>query len=256
MSHLREEELVEYFYTRDDAGAPAGRHVADCVECAEAYAALRTDLEEMEFAQPSARDADYGERVWESLAPKLQAYPAPRRHWLRSGFWMGLSYATACGLLVTSAFIAGTLWEKNQTHPVTATTSASSAPKEKVVLVVLGDHLDRSERLLVELKHADVDSAEMVSPLRDEAKSLLAANRVCLKSATQGDDPELKTALDNLNRLLDELANQPEGLNSAAIARLQSEMNSDGLLFEVRVLRSRIPEGQAVGTTGAGGGKI
>jgi len=101
-----------------------------------------------------------------------------------------------------------------------------------------------------------VDSAEMVSPLRDEAKSLLAANRVCLKSATQGDDPELKTALDNLNRLLDELANQPEGLNSAAIARLQSEMNSDGLLFEVRVLRSRIPEGQSLGSTGAGGGKI
>ena len=169
---------------------------------------------------------------------------------------MGLSYAAACGLLVSSAFIAGTLWEKNQTSSATAARPAPPAPKERVVLVVLGDHLDRSERLLVELKHADVDSADMVSPLRDEAKSLLAANRVCLKSATQGDDPELKTALGDLNRLLDELANQPEGLNSAAIARLQSEMNSDGLLFEVRVLRSRIPEGQAAGMTGEGGGKI
>jgi hypothetical protein len=256
MSHLREEELIEYFYTRDEAGARASRHVEDCAECAVAYAALRADLEEMEFAQPPTRDAGYGERVWESLAPRLSAYPAPQRSWLRSGFWMGLSYATACGLLVSSAFIAGTLWEKNQTHPTTATKPATPALKEKVVLVVLGDHLDRSERLLVELKHADVDSAEMVSPLREEAKSLLAANRVCLKSATQGDDPELKTALDDLNRLLDQLANQPEGLNSAAIARLQSEMNSDGLLFEVRVLRSRIPQGQAVGSTGAGGGKI
>jgi hypothetical protein len=169
---------------------------------------------------------------------------------------MGLSYAAACGLLVSSAFIAGTLWEKNQTSSATAARPAPPAPKERVVLVVLGDHLDRSERLLVELKHADVDSADMVSPLREEAKSLLAANRVCLKSATQGDDPELKTALGDLNRLLDELANQPEGLNSAAIARLQSEMNSDGLLFEVRVLRSRIPEGQAAGMTGEGGGKI
>jgi len=256
MSHLREEELVEYFYTKGDPGSPARRHVENCAECGQAYAALRTDLEEMEFAQPPARDADYGERVWESLAPGLPAYAAPRRRWLRSGFLMGLSYATACGLLVTSAFIAGTLWEKNQTHPTTATTPAPPAPREKVVLVVLGDHLDRSERLLVELKHADVDSAEMVSPLREEARSLLAANRVCLKSATQGDDPELKTALDNLNRLLDELASQPEGLNSAAIARLQNEMNSDGLLFEVRVLRSRIPEGQSPGSTGAGGGKI
>jgi len=256
MSHLREEELVEYFYARGDADAPGRRHVENCAECAEAYTALRTDLEEMEFAEPPARDAGYGVRVWDSLAQRLPAYEAPRRHWLRSGFWMGLSYAAACGLLVTSAFIAGTLWEKNQTNTATTTRPAPPAPKEKVVLVVLGDHLDRSERLLVELKHADVDSAEMVSPLRDEAKSLLAANRVCLKSAAQGDDPELKTALGDLNRLLDELSSQPEGLNSAAIARLQSEMNSDGLLFEVRVLRSRIPEGQAAGTTGAGGGKI
>jgi hypothetical protein len=256
MSHLREEELIEYFYTRGEAGAPGRRHLENCVECGDAYAALRADLEEMEFGEPPARDSGYGERVWESIARKLPAYEAPRRHWLRSGFWMGLSYAAACGLLVTSAFIAGTLWEKNQTHPATAATPPAPAPREKVVLVVLGDHLDRSERLLVELKHADVDSAEMVSPLRDEAKSLLAANRVCLKSAAQGDDPALKTALDNLNRLLDELANQPEGLNSAAIARLQSEMNSDGLLFEVRVLRSRIPDGQGAVTTSAGGGKI
>ena len=256
MSHLREEELIEYFYTKGEPGAPGRRHLESCAECAVAYAALQSDLKEMEFAEPPARDAGYGERVWESLAQRLPAYEAPRRHWLRSGFWMGLSYAAACGLLVSSAFIAGTLWEKNQTSSATAARPAPPAPKERVVLVVLGDHLDRSERLLVELKHADVDSADMVSPLREEAKSLLAANRVCLKSATQGDDPELKTALDNLNRLLDELANQPEGLNSAAIARLQSEMNSDGLLFEVRVLRSRIPEGQSLGSTGAGGGKI
>ena len=256
MSHLREEELIEYFYSRGEVGARGNRHVESCAECAEAYTALQADLEEMEFAEPPARDAGYGERIWESLAQSLPAYAAPRRRWLRSGFWMGLSYAAACGLLVSSAFIAGTLWEKNQTSSATAARPAPPAPKERVVLVVLGDHLDRSERLLVELKHADVDSADMVSPLREEAKSLLAANRVCLKSATQGDDPELKTALGDLNRLLDELAKQPEGLNSAAIARLQSEMNSDGLLFEVRVLRSRIPDEQGAGANRQSGGTI
>ena len=48
-----------------------------------------------------------------------------------------------------------------------------------------------------------------------------------------------------LQRLLDELANQSGGVNSATIARLQEEMNADGLLFQVRVLRSRIPEQEA-----------
>ena len=39
---------------------------------------------------------------------------------------------------------------------------ASSTPTERVVVVVLSDHLDRSERLLVELKHAEGGN----SPLR------------------------------------------------------------------------------------------
>ena len=117
--------------------------------------------------------------------------------------------------------------------------SASPPAKQPIVVVVLDDHLDRSERFLVQLKHADVDPAQMATPLRDEARSLLTANRVCRKNLGQADDPELSTALDHLDRLLAEAANEPGGLNAQAITKLQDEMNADGLLFEVRVLRSR-----------------
>jgi hypothetical protein len=123
-------------------------------------------------------------------------------------------------------------------------------------VVVLSDHLDRSERLLVELKHADAESIEMASPLRDEARSMLAANRICRQNARQQDDPRLATALDRLDHLLEELANQPGGLNVATLARLQSQANADGLLFEVRVLRSQLPEQQAAATGHTKGGTI
>jgi len=96
----------------------------------------------------------------------------------------------------------------------------------------------------------------MVSPLRDEARSLLAANRVCRKNLAQKDDPELATALDHLDNLLAEAANEPGGLNAESIARLQDEMNADGLLFEVRVLRSRIADRKAAGANPAKGGTI
>ena len=124
----------------------------------------------------------------------------------------------------------------------------------RVVVVVLSDYLDRSERLLVELKHADADSTQMVSPLRDEARTLLAANRICRQDASKDHDPALDSALDRLDHLLDELANQPGGLNAASLARLQKEMDEDGLLFEVRVLRSRVEAGH--GTAGTKGGTI
>jgi hypothetical protein len=128
--------------------------------------------------------------------------------------------------------------------------------KQPVIVVVLSDHLDRSERLLVELKHVDADSAELISPLRDEARSLLAANRVCRHNASQDDDPALATALDRLDHVLNELANQPGGLNATTITRLQDEMNADGLLFQVRVLRSRIPDRRSAGAAAANGGTI
>jgi hypothetical protein len=92
--------------------------------------------------------------------------------------------------------------------------------------------------------------------MRDEARSLLAANRVCKKNAAKSDDPELTTALDHLDSLLADAANEPGGLNAQSIARLQDEMNRDGVLFEVRVLRSRVTHREGSGGIPAKGGTI
>ncbi len=254
MNHLTEEQLIEHYYSKGGTGGAAGRHLDGCAACARGYAALKSDLDEVEIAAPPARDASYGEWVWESLAPSLPVYAAPRRRWFRAGVWKGLSYAAACALLVACAFIAGRLWERRQPNIAVKPPAPQPAPPQRVVVVVLSDHLDRSERLLVELKHADTGSAELLSPLRDEARSLQVANRICRQNAGKDDDPALSAALDRLDRLLAELANQPGGLNGATIARLQDEMSAEGLLFKVRVLRSRIPDRQSGSKTKSQGG--
>jgi hypothetical protein len=256
MKHLSEEEMIAQVYGEGDTTA-AEWHLEGCAECSKAYAALESDLAEMKFAEPPELDAFYEDRVWASLSGSLRAYEARKRKWLGGGLWRGLSYAAACVLLLALAFIGGRLWEQKRVHNAAAINSQQKqqqvvpvSQRERVVVVVLSDHLDRSERLLMELKHADAESTEMVSPLRDEARSLLAANRICRQHARPQDDPELSTALDRLDHLLDELANQPGGLNMATLARLQDETNADGLLFEVRVLRSRQPA--AAGRTKGG----
>jgi hypothetical protein len=241
MNHLSEEQLIELYYSQD--GPEVARHLDTCSECARAYEALQSDLADMRPIEPPVRDANYGEQVWQSVYPSLPVYTIAQRPWYRQGLWLGLSSAAACGLLVAAAFYAGRLWEHQYHHPrhIIANSTALATPPQRVVVVVLSDHLDRSERLLVELKHAKADDTAIRSPLRDEARSLLAANRKCKQDAEHADDPALTNALDHLDQLLDQLANQPGGLNAAAITRLQDEMNRDGLLFEVRVLRSRIP---------------
>jgi hypothetical protein len=261
MKHLTEEELIQYDYGEGDK-VLIEEHFAVCTECEKAYRAVQSDLDEMKFAAPPARPQDYGETVWQGLRNQLPAYEARKRNWLGGLWFRGLSYAAACALVLTATFVGGRIWERRQAASTSATNHVTPAqpptthPPQRVVVVVLSDHLDRSERLLVELKHVDADSAEMVSPLRDEARSLLDANRICRQNAKQNDDPALTGALDHLDRLLAELANEPGGLNSATIARLQDEMNKDGLLFEVRVLRSRIPHAQGAEANSSRGGTI
>lgn len=240
MNHLSQEQLVEYYYGENADNTIVDEHLQGCSACAETFAELQSDLAAIKAIEPPARDADYDDHLWNSLTGSLPPRPTHRRSWFPGNLLRGLSYAAACALLVAGGFYAGRLWEQRVHRHIAAAPLVSFPPQERVVLVLLGDHLDRSERLLVELKHVNDDNTEMIPPLRDEARNLLPANHICRKNAEQSGDPALEGALSHLDILLDQLANQPGGLNAAAIERLQSEMNVEGLLMEVRVLRTRL----------------
>jgi hypothetical protein len=243
MRHLTETELIEHYYGEADDVTYIAGHLRECGDCARSYAALIRDLSEIQPITPPVRAESYGADVWNSIRASLPVYESKRRKsWFGSNLWLNLSYATAVLVLIAGAFIAGRHWEhyKNPQQPqVAATPSTDDKAHERVVLLVLGDHLDRSERLLVELRHgASGDSVQA------EARDLLSANRLYRQSAAEAGDPALNNALDHLERVLVEVANQPGGLTPASVAELQKQMNTDGLLFEVRVLRSRMQNDQ------------
>jgi len=266
MKHLSEEELVEHHFA--DPGSRtfriAARHLDGCSECAADGERLAEDMKAMLGMDYQELGAEYGESVWSRVQGKLPAVAAlePAETWTRTFTWWrgwgpgwarGLSYAGACAVLVLVAFQIGRMWEHRQ-HPQVAVAKPHAPVERQVVVVVLGDHLDRTERLLVELKHADGEDAEVVKPLREEARSLLAANHVFREDADKTDDEALQKALDHLDHLLTAVAYEPGGLNARSIARLQKEMKADGLLFEVRVLKSRTPRREMTARVTAKGG--
>jgi hypothetical protein len=235
MKHLTEEDLIEQAYGEGSGGV--AQHLDGCTECAESLTELKSELAEFDRVEAPERGADYGEQVWRAIASSLPRYERQKQNWFGLRLMRGLAYAGVCAVMIVTAFYAGRKWE--QRGQTIAQNAPQPKPKQPVVIVVLGDHLDRSERLLVELKHVDAQNRDMMPPLRDEARSLLTANRICRANAEKSGDPELEQALDRLDHLLTEVANQPGGLDSAAITRIKNELNADGLLFEVRVLRSR-----------------
>ena len=109
---------------------------------------------------------------------------------------------------------------------------------QRVVLVVLTDHLDRTERLLVGLEHADSSDRTESAQLQSEARELLASNRLYRATASNAGDPALSGALERLEGVLAEIANDPN-LSAADLERVRKDMNTKGILFEIRVLRTR-----------------
>ena len=235
MKHLEEAELVEHYYEESANMGESERHLKACPVCAKRYAELCRDLDGVATTTPPARREDYVDEIWQSIHASLPVYEKPKSNWMR--FYRPLGWAAACVLLVAVAFVAGRRWERKQAPSVAVAVDPQA--RQRVVIVVLGDHLDRSERLLVQLNHADGNDLSAL-PLRSEARELLASNRLVRQSAMQAGNLNVEASLDRLERLLMELSNEPDSLTEADLNRLKQEMNTDGLLFDIRVLRSRV----------------
>jgi hypothetical protein len=252
MKHLSEDDLINLYYGEAPEGISA--HEQACRECSTRFAELQQSLDAIRSAPDAQRDADYGDRVWESLRPRLIPFDRKPAGWRAWGKWRAALAALGCVLLLAGAFVGGRYWERVTTRKVNLAGNAGGEAARRVMLVVLADHLDRSERLMVALEHADPSDRAENAQLQAAARQLLASNRLYRGTANIADDPLLAGVLDQLEGVLVEVANDPS-LTSADLRRVRNEMNAEGTLFEIRVLMARTPD-EAGGRNHAKGAMI
>jgi hypothetical protein len=250
MKHLGEEQWIELYY--DEGTVEANTHLRACRECSAKYAEFQQSLDAIRPAAVPQRSAEYGERVWESLRPGLIPYQKKTAAWRRWTHWRATALAVSCAMLLAVAFFGGRYWERVATKEPSVAANQQGA--QRVVLVVLTDHLDRTERLLVQLEHADSPDRAGNAQLQSEARELLASNRLYRVTASNAGDPALAGALDRLEGVLAEVANDPN-LSAADLERVRKNMNTTGILFEIRILRSRSSD-QGSGPKSANGASI
>jgi hypothetical protein len=184
---------------------------------------------------------DHFERtVWAKLEPNLGR---DRRSWLS---WVlspaPLALAAAVIVLIVGSFYAGRLTSRDSGSGPAA--ASADQVRERVLLIDLGEHLDRSQMVLVELASADAPGSLDITEERARAEQLLAANRLYRQTAATTGDAALGDLLDELERFLVEVASGPEQLSTDRLDELRKQIEAKGLLFRVRVVSSEVRERQ------------
>lgn len=234
MKHLEEDELIELYYGEGTSAADAHRKA--CRECSAQYSRVKQSLDAMDSTAVPQRGADYGDRVWAALRPQLIPHQKKTPAWQSWMRWRAAALLVGCAMVLAVVFLGGRYWERFATKKTNIATTPQAT--QRVILVVMTDHLDRTERLLVALEHAGSKDKMDNAELQLEARELLASNRLYRVTASKAGDPELASALDRLEGVLAEIANDPN-LSGADIERVRDNMNTQGILFEIRVLRAR-----------------
>ena len=216
--------------------ADCERHLKACAACAKHYADLRRDLDGVKPLVAPARGEDYGEQVWQSIRGSLPVYEKPERSWIR--LWRPLGWAAACA----AADCRGLCCRAPVGAEADAVGCRGCRPSSTAAS---GDCRSRRPPRPLRAFAGRAQSCRQRRCLElclcaSEARELLANNRLVRQSAIRAGDLNVEASLDRLERLLVELANQPDEPSEADLNRLRQEMNTDGLLFDIRVLRSRV----------------
>jgi hypothetical protein len=141
-------------------------------------------------------------------------------------------------------FVAFTLNREQATRPQPAAVApgvqAGSEATERVRLAAIGDHLERSERLLLDIVNArgQVD----VTVQQAWAAELVESNRIYRYAADTAGEPIVVDVLDDLERSLLDVAHAPAHLTGSDLDRLRQRVESSDLLFKVRVMSDALHE--------------
>ena len=107
-------------------------------------------------------------------------------------------------------------------------------------MVAVGDHLDRTEMILVELVNTRTTGKVDISAERDVAQSLVNENRLYRQTAQRDKDPEIAGVLEQVERVLMDIAHHPDSVSGKELEELQQRIESQGVLFKVRVIESKV----------------
>jgi hypothetical protein len=240
VSTLRDEDLILYYYGEASEKEGIEEQLEASPETRQRYAALSQVLDSV--AEPSIphRPQAYGSGVWHRISPEIGA-PRGRSwswDWLRPRRQWGL--AAVMALLLAIAFLAGRQVADQAVQQEMA--GLSSEGRERILLMTVVGHLERSEMLLLELVNTRDNGDIDLSLERQLANELGQESRLYRQAAREAGKMDVAVLLEQLETVLVELSNGPQMVPSSDLGELRVRLDEGDVLFKVRVLGTRLRE--------------
>lgn len=261
MTHPTDETLNDYL-ERELSPADQVRvatHLETCADCALVVADIQQIVREASALGPLEPPG----RVWAQLAQSLSdsresrgasqstlepKAESPQPIAARNP-WPTFAWALATAALVVLAFFTGRFVNLREERGAPQQAAAAAVQpanseqadvRERVLLIAVGDHLERSQMVLVELAHAETRGQLDISAERQLADDLVASNRLYRQTAQEMGQANVAGLLDELERVLVEVARGPSTVSMQQLADIQQRIESQGILFKVKVIGSEI----------------
>jgi hypothetical protein len=239
MTHYSEDDLVLFFYGEGRRRGTVQRHLDACHLCATLYRDIAETLTLVAPPDLPARDDRYGLEVWQRIRPVLPMEPPSH-----SLFWWPTNRLVLAGtlaVLIVSAFIAGRLWPPAQNTAPAGVTIATLDFSDRIRAAAIGDHLEESERLLLDFVNASGQIVD-VSGHQALASALVDSNRLYREAASGAGEMLVAEVLDELERSLMEISHGPSTLSRDDFNNTRMRLDAAALLFKVRVLSDELHE--------------
>ena len=244
-THATDDDLILHFYGEANSEAPRiDAHLAECTYCRENWDALQQTLKMVDSADVAEAPEGFERVMWARVRPSLPTPKAERAS--ISSWWSPRVWAPIAGLaaVITIAFVSGRLFSpagpnSSATSPDRPSTDAQTDARnhrESVLLFALGDHFEQTEQLLVEIKNSPDARRVDLTFEQETARDLVAAGRLYKATAEQNGDGQLAAVLEDLERVLVDVAAGPDQMNTEDMKSLRARIEDDSLLFKVRAL--------------------
>jgi hypothetical protein len=244
-AHSNEEALIAYREGERKSRDQIAAHLRECAACRESLARIESVFSALSAMPTPDPGEDFEHRVWRQIAPRLAEKPATIGWWQA---WLAPGRLAAVGALagvIALAFLAGRITKRIEQPNITTTADASKV-RERVLVIAVGEHLGKSEMVLMELENAQPaergQTAVDISATQRRAENLLEDNRLYRQTALREGDRGMASTLDELERVLLDIANSPDTVTPAQFESLRKRIADRGILFKVRVVNQDLQE--------------